>query len=80
MPRIKPVATADAEPRISRVLEKQAEQYGKPLTNQAIYAHAPEIFRAGRGMFAGLNASGLLEPALKNLLNRRVALINKCEF
>jgi hypothetical protein len=31
-------------------------------------------------MWGGLDASGLIEPALTALLNRRVAYLNGCEF
>ena len=33
-----------------------------------------------RGMWTGLEASGLIEPRLTALLNRRVAFLNGCEF
>ena len=33
-----------------------------------------------RGMWGGLDSSGLLEPGLVALLNRRVAAINRCAF
>jgi hypothetical protein len=63
-----------------RVSEAQAKRWGGPLLNHPIYARRPAIFRGARGMWGGLDASGLIEPALTALLNRRVAYLNGCEF
>ena len=56
---------------------------GSPLPtrlNHLVYARRPSIFRGARAMWTGLDASGLLDPALKALVNRRVAALNGCEF
>jgi alkylhydroperoxidase family enzyme len=71
---------ADLEPRISNVFAAQEQQWGAPLGNHLIYARRPTIYLAARGMWAGLGASGLLDPGLAALVNRRVAALNGCEF
>jgi hypothetical protein len=48
--------------------------------NHLIYARRPTIFRGVRAMWGGLDASGLVAPALTALVNRRVAFLNGCEF
>ena len=80
MSRIPPVDPANVEPRIRKVLEAQAQRWGGPLINHLVYARRPSIFRGVRGMWSGLEESGLIEPALQSLVNRRVAFLNHCEF
>jgi len=65
---------------IKAVLEAQVKKWGGPLLNHLLYARRPTIFRGARGMWGGLEASGLLNPALVALINRRVAALNGCEF
>ena len=78
--RIEDVDPAGTEKRIRAVLEAQAKKWGGPLLNHLIYARRPPIFRGARAMWGGLDASGLLDPALVALINRRVAALNGCEF
>ncbi len=54
--------------------------YGAPLANHLVYARRPSIFRGVRGMWAGLDESGLIDPQLASLVNRRVAALNGCVF
>jgi hypothetical protein len=80
MARIPGVDPNTADPYAQRVLEGQAKHWGAPLLNHLVYARRPTIFRAVRGMWAGIEGSGLIEGALQALLNRRVARLNGCEF
>lgn len=73
-------AADDLEPRIGNVFAAQTKQWGAPLNNHLIYARLPSVYHAARGMWAGLGASGLLDPGLAALVNRRVAALNGCEF
>jgi hypothetical protein len=68
------------EPRIRAVLEAQRKKWGAPLLNHLVYARRPSIFHGARAMWSGLDASGLLDPALVAMINRRVAYLNGCEF
>jgi len=45
-----------------------------------LYARRPSIFRGVRGMWTGIDHSGLIDAGLRALLNRRVAALNGCEF
>ncbi len=65
---------------VRRVLEAQAGRWGSPLLNHLVYARRPSIFRGARGMWQGLEASGLTDARLQALVNRRVAALNGCEF
>ena len=65
---------------IGRVFGAQAKAWGAPLLNHLVYARRPSIFRGVRGMWTGLDASGLIDGKLTALLNRRVASLNGCEF
>ena len=81
MARIEGVRPAEArDDYVGRVLEAQAKRWGAPLLNHLVYARRPSIFRGVRGMWTGLDASGLIDGGLTALINRRVASLNRCEF
>ena len=65
---------------IRAVLDAQAKKWGAPLLNHLIYAQRPSIFKGARMMWSGLDASGLIDPRLVAMINRRVAFLNGCEF
>ena len=65
---------------VKNVLAGQAKTWGAPLLNHLVYARRPPIFRGARGMWIGIDGSGLIDGKLKALLNRRVASLNGCEF
>jgi alkylhydroperoxidase family enzyme len=68
------------DPAITAALTAQRRRWGVPLKGYLIYARRPSIFKAVRGMWNGLDASGLLDGKLVALVNRRVASLNGCEF
>ena len=78
--RIKGVTPEEADGYARRVFEAQTRKWGAPLTNHLVYARRPTIFRGARAMWQGLGGSGLVDPKLAALVNRRVAAINGCEF
>lgn len=80
MARIDGVDPQDVDGPIGAVFAAQAKRWGAPLLNHLIYARRPTIFRGARAMWAGLDGSGLLDPRLVALVNRRVAAINGCDF
>ena len=80
MARIDGVDPDRAEKQLRAVFEAQTKKWGAPLSNHLIYARRPSIFRATRGMWSGLDASGLVDPGLVALINRRVAALNGCVF
>lgn len=80
MARIQNADLDSLEPRIRAVLDAQRKKWGAPLMNHLIYARRPSIFHGVRGMWSGIDASGLIDPKLQALVNRRVAYLNGCEF
>ncbi len=80
MARIDGVDPDRAEKPLRAVFKAQTKKWGAPLLNHLIYARRPSIFRAARGMWSGLDASGLVDPRLVALINRRVAALNGCVF
>ncbi len=80
MARIEGVSSSETEGYIKQVLEAQAKKWRAPLLNHLIYARRPTIFRAVRGMWQGIEGSGLIDAKLRSLVNRRVAFLNGCEF
>jgi alkylhydroperoxidase family enzyme len=80
MARVPDASIDQAEKHIQTVLEAQQKDWGAPLLNHLVYARRPTIFRGARAMWTGLDSSGLLAPALRALVNRRVAALNGCEF
>lgn len=80
MTRIKGVNADEADGYVKQVFDAQAKKWGSPLLNHLVYARRPTIFRGARGMWTGIDSSGLIDPRLQALLNRRVASLNGCEF
>jgi len=80
MARISNVDPNAVETRIRAVLDAQRKKWGAPLMNHLIYARRPSIFHGVRGMWSGIDASGLIDPKLQAMVNRRVAYLNGCEF
>ena len=80
MARIEGVDPDQAQGQIRAVFEAQRKKWGAPFLNHLLYARRPTIFRGVRAMWAGLDASGLIDGRLVSLINRRVAAINGCEF
>jgi hypothetical protein len=77
MPRI-PAAEGVIPADICAVLERLANRYGSVPYNHAVLARRPSIFRAFRGMWEGLEASGLLPVRLVDLVNVKVASVIGC--
>jgi len=80
MARVEGVDPGRTEKRVRAVLEAQAKRWGGSLLNHLVYARRPTIFRGVRAMWGGLDASGLVDPRLVALINRRVATLNGCVF
>lgn len=80
MARIDGVNPEEVDSYIKKVFEAQAKTWGAPLLNHLVYARRLSIFRGVRGMWTGIDASGLIEEQLRALVNRRVAALNRCEF
>ena len=81
MARIEGVRPTEAgDDYVGKVRAAQAKRWGAPLLNHLVYARRPSIFRGARGMWTGIDASGLIDGKLQALINRRVASINRCEF
>jgi alkylhydroperoxidase family enzyme len=80
MARIADLDFEAADKYVMSVLEAQKKTWGAPLLNHLLYARRPSIFRGARAMWSGIEASGLIEPGLRALVNRRVAALNGCEF
>ena len=78
--RIPGVDVENVDQQIRTVLEAQRKSWGGPLLNHLLYARRPSIFRGVRAMWTGIDSSGLIDPSLRALINRRVASLNGCEF
>ena len=80
MARIAGVNPEEVNGPTKDVLDAQKKVWGGPLLNHLVYARRLTIFRGARAMWAGIEGSKLIEPALRALINRRVASLNGCEF
>jgi len=80
MSRIAGVRPESVDPATRAVFDAQTKKWGGPLLNHLVYARRPAIFRAVRAMWAGLDASGLVDARLVAIVNRRVAGLNGCVF
>lgn len=77
MPRI-PAANDVIPADVRAVCDRLKERYGSLPQNHAVLARRPSVFRAFRGMWEGLEASGLLPARLVDLVNVRVASLIGC--
>jgi hypothetical protein len=80
MARVNGIDLSEADGYAKQVFAAQTKKWGAPLFNHLFYARRPSIFRGARGMWTGIEASGLIDGKLKALINRSVAAINSCEF
>ena len=80
MARVSGVNEDHVDSSIQKIFDQQQARWGAALEPYKIYAKRPTIFHAVLGMWEGLGASGLLDPQLRALVNRRVAAINGCVF
>ena len=80
MARVANANVETADKYIKTVLAAQARDWGAPLLNHLVYARRPSIFKGARAMWTGIEVSGLIDPGLRGLINRRVAFLNGCEF
>ncbi len=80
MARIPDVPDDAADPEVRAYFEKQKENYGFVLNTSRVYAHRPSIMLGHAALSEGVNASGLIAPALQGLVCARVASINGCPF
>jgi hypothetical protein len=80
MARIEDVDRSQIDNYTKQVFGAQTRKWGAPLLNHLIYARRPTIFRGARGMWTGIDGSGLIDGKLQSLINRRVASLNGCEF
>jgi len=62
------------------VFAAQQEKWGAPLGTHLVHARRPSIYRGVRAMWSGIEAAGLIDPKLRALVNRRVAMLNGCLF
>jgi hypothetical protein len=77
MPRV-PAPNDSMPADVRAVCDRLKERYGSLPLNHAVLARRPSIFRAFRGMWDGLEASGLLPARLVDLLNVKVASLIGC--
>jgi len=80
MARIEGIDPEQADPASKAAFAAQTDKWGAPLVAHLLYARRPAIYRGVRALWSGLDQSGLLDPALVALVNRRVAAINGCVF
>ena len=80
MSRIPGIDPNSSDDFIKRVFAAQTKKWGAPLLPYPVYARRPSIFRSVRGMWGGIDESGLIDAGLAALVNRRVASHNGCLF
>ena len=80
MARINGIDPNEADGYARKIFEAQTQKWGGPLLNHLLYARRPTIFRGVRGMWTGIEGSGLINGKLQALVNRRIASLNGCEF
>jgi hypothetical protein len=77
MPRV-PASDAELPADVRAVCDRLGNRYGSLPYNHVVLARRPSIFRAFRGMWEGLEESGLLSARLVDLVNVKVASLVGC--
>jgi hypothetical protein len=77
MPRV-PASDAELPADVRAVCDRLVNRYGSLPYNHVVLARRPPIFRAFRGMWEGLEESGLLSARLVDLVNVKVASLVGC--
>ena len=80
MARIKGVTKEEANDEVRAIFEEQEKRYGFVSNTAKIYALRPTIQKGVQALAAGIQASGLIEPALRHLVCVKTANINGCPF
>ena len=80
MARIRGICKGDVTPEVLAVFERQETIYGNALNTLPIYALRPTILQGTNALVDGIEASGLIEDSLKELVSLKAALINGCPF
>jgi hypothetical protein len=73
-----PAADSEMHADVRAVCDRLVDRYGSLPHNHAVLARRPTIFRAFRGMWDGLEESGLLPARLVDLVNLKVASLIGC--
>jgi len=73
-----PAADSEMPADVRAVCDRLVNRYGSLPYNHAVLARRPTIFRAIRGMWDGLEESGLLPARLVDLINLKVASLVGC--
>jgi hypothetical protein len=80
MSRVEGVDPSRAEGPQKAAFDAQTRRWGAPLLPHLVHARRPTIYRGVSAMWAGIEGSGLVDPKLRAMLNRRVAALNQCAF
>jgi AhpD family alkylhydroperoxidase len=81
MPRLPAVDPAGIEdPRVRAGFEDMVRRMGEVTQNLAVLAHKPEYVDLVRGVSDAVDAPTEIDPALKQLVELKVARVNGCEY
>ena len=80
MPRVTEILEGGGDPILDSEFASEREIFGSVLNPSQVFAHCPPILRAAKKLYAAVDESGLLPPALLALAYVRVAAINGCPF
>ncbi len=78
MARVRGITEKEATPEVQELFQRQRRTFGKVLNTTPIIALRPTILEGSNALAAGIDASGLIEPPLKNLVYTKTAWINGC--
>ena len=80
MARVSERLQADGDPILEKLFAAEQDHYGCVLNPTRALAHCPPILKAAKQLYASIDESGLLPPALLALVYVRVASLNGCPF
>lgn len=80
MARVRGITEQEATPEVKELFHRQRRRFGDVLNTTPVFALRPTILEGSNALAAGIDASGLIEPSLKNLVYTKTAWINGCPF
>jgi len=80
MPRLTPISDEQATPEVRALFDKDIAREGEVSLGTRIAAYRPGIAAAHKAFGAAIKQSRLIDPALRCLINVRIANLIGCEY
>lgn len=80
MPRLTPISDQEATPEVRALFDQDIAREGEVALGTRMAAYRPSIAAAHKAFGGAIKQSRLIDPALRCLINVRIANIIGCEY